>query len=340
MPPKHKPLNKLKSKIEDKYKYLEVQKEDINPFRKQDLALIRKHEKVKDLETGIDYLKDEAGYYHNVMLYRHRHKMSRAGVRLVDWGQTGNKPIIFDMPSLDFAEKMFRDSTQMAKSMKKLLDSIGNIKITVGDLDFDTFMQSPARVFKIGGFYSIEGYPTFHMFYIPKPGGQYFAEKPQRDSKGFYFTGLGTERHYYYIFDTEEVEETHAVEEPQPGPSHARSKRRKQREPQTGLPVSAIGTEHQSLGRKGHGVSRLLAEARDPPVIEFSGKLEQIKGFRKRALKKYIHLISSSTSTYKWGVHPEHKCLFEFNSFSERSKFLKACTLKLPNYRLGSFDTK
>ncbi|QYW06022.1 E2 protein [Papillomaviridae sp. Haddock_c6033] len=282
-------------------------------------ACLHAYKHISTLTDGINYLKLKLDLIDQQYGYRHDHRMSRKMMRLTKEG------VSVQLPSANELSQTKQQLTFVLKAMEKLEHQFGNIKDwNSGDFDYASLTRSPTNVIKRKGNYNKKGYPVFDMFYVPIPRGQYREDKPQGDNKGFFFSALGSGKVYYYLFNPETDSEE---EEPQPGPSTSKAEKAK---PQSGPKIS--------LGRKGHGLARLLAEAKDPPILEFTGSLEEIKGFRKRASVKYKDLITSFTTTYHWRKK-DHKCMFEFKTTASREHFLKNCTLKLPKYRKGNFDT-
>lgn len=292
--------------------------------------------KIKDLHSAAEYLQDLIGLAHNTLLFKQRNDI-------------GSKPhtssegkTVYHLESTSKLENDIRDNQKLFEVVEALMKQMGNIRgFNCGDISFGSFMTTPAFVLKRGGSYNDRGYPVYDAFYFRGPRNIFLEEKPKGDAKGFYFHALGeSERHYYYLFAGEESDE----EQPQPGPSKEqpvkKTSKPKKAKPVPKLTAGAVGSSKVLLDRTGHGLSRLLAEARDPPLIEFKGPLEVVKGFRRRAEAKYGSLILSSSTTYRLTRDKAHRCLFEFRSVSDRDTFLSTCTLKLPNHRLGNFLTK
>lgn len=201
--------------------------------------------------------------------------------------------------------------------------------------------RSPYGVLKKGGHYNNNGYPVYDMFYVPIQGrlNHYLESKPQGDAKGFYFTSTGGDKLYYFEFDDSEEEA------PPRAPNKKRQVKKKHSTPKqtppraSPVPVRAVGKNRTLLGREGHGLSRLLLEAKDPPVVEFKGPLEKLKSFRKRIQHKYARFFATTSTSYVTSGGPlSHRFLVEFATIQQRKEFLETCTFALPMYRLGSFD--
>ncbi|AXH74261.1 MAG: E2 protein [Melanogrammus aeglefinus-associated papillomavirus 2] len=267
---------------------------------------------IKSLADGIEILKEKLDLNTDFTNFRKVQKLPNVGQDL------SSRKSAVHIPSVAAIHSENNQLEQVLKACVRVFQDFGN---SPGwkpvDFTWGVYNSSPARVLKKGTHYNTKGVVQYTTFYVPSMKGGFTEDKPVIDKKGHYFTGLGNTRHYYYLLADSEAE-------PQSGPSTSAKKKSTPR----------LGPK-TSLGRKGHGLSRLLAEAKDPPIIEWKGSLEVIKGFRKRASAKYSVKCSS---TYRW--NKDHRCMFEFPSYEARDKFLKECTLKLPDYRLGAFDTK
>lgn len=285
--------------------------------------------KVKDLKTAIIYLTDQVGFLHNQELYRKRNGVSHKSGLVTE----GTTSFLFESESQ--TQLKLKQGKDLLKRFQELFDAFGNISgFNIGDLSWGALLANPAYVLKKGGSYNDRGYPVYAEFFY-KAHGKWYRETPASDAKGFYFFGLGQEKVYFYNFPSDSDEE-----EPQPGPSTKQKKQKKHKVTKPKPKARPPQSSKHLLGRKGHGLSRLLAEAADPPIVEFRGPLEQIKGFRRRVLQKYTGLFSGTSSSYIWSHKKEHRFLIEFESVEQRSKFLEECTLKLPSHRLGNFDTQ
>ncbi|AXH75395.1 MAG: E2 protein [Melanogrammus aeglefinus-associated papillomavirus 1] len=311
----------------------------IKALHEHEVALHKQKKKIKDLKKCVDYLTDHEGFLHNCILYKSRNGVSHKTATL----HQGKHVMV--LPSDSQLKHELEQVSEVSKAFTRLYEQKGNIPgFNPQDTDYSSYVKSPSNVIKRGGQYDERGYPVYSMFYVPSHRNVYVEEKPQSDDRGFYFLALGQRKHYFFLFQPDSDEE-----EPQLEPSAKVAKPVKTKTTPKRAPSKTVAKRAPSvpapskskvlLGRTGHGLSRLLAEAKDPPIVEFEGTLEEIKGFRKRAEKKYHHLISRSSTTYTWKLGSK-RFMFQFSSYAKRSQFLDECTLRIPKYRLGAFDTK
>ncbi|CCJ27718.1 E2 protein [Human papillomavirus 159] len=113
-----------------------------------------------------------------------------------------------------------------------------------------------------------------------------------------------------------------------------------------GVSPSEVGTGVRSVGRGHHGrLERLLAEAKDPPVMLLRGDANVLKCYRYRARKKHRGLVKYYSTTWSWVG--EDSCdrvgrarmLLAFSTSKHRQQFIN--TMKLPpnvDWSLGSLD--
>ncbi|QKR71896.1 E2 [Wels catfish papillomavirus 1] len=290
----------------------------IPDLAKEEIRLLKQKIKIKTLVGGIEQLEHELGHIHNQQLYRQRNNTPSRGTTL--W--TDNNRTVFHIKSSVelLAEK---DRVTFALDRFKKLhsqrgDSTG---WTTDDFTKETILRQPSFVLKKGGSYNDLGYKMFTLFFVPDHG-KYQEAITSYDTGGLYFL-YNKQKIYYDQYDA------------------PKKTKKKKRAPSRVPQEPHVGLTKQLLPKTGHGVQRLLAEAADPPIIEFKGKLEVIKGFVKRALINHPEIVQTST-TYHWGLpskrEPLSSVLMQFKDVTGRDHFLQTTTLKLPDYRLGNLD--
>ena len=107
-----------------------------------------------------------------------------------------------------------------------------------------------------------------------------------------------------------------------------------------------MGTAVRSVGRSSGGrLTRLLAEAADPPVILLRGDANTLKCYRYRFRKRHAGGFRFVSTTWSWIGDASNdrigrsRMLLAFYSESQREKFIH--TMKLPTgveWSLGQFD--
>ncbi len=291
----------------------------------EQLWLDKNKRKVVNAITALDYFQRELGFVHNCQLYKERNA-------LPDKKFTVMSPVPFVFLSKARYTEQQTQLERILKSVQQLVDEKITGKFSYHDLSWEGFMHSPGYIVKQGGQYNERGYPTFVHFYIPQGEKPYLKVTPEGDAEGFFFHYNGHKTYYYRFPESEEDSST------APPKKKAKKKTTKVKHTEP-VPPSAVGSSHTSLPKTGHGLDRLLAEAKDPPVLEFRGSINVIKGFRRRALEKYGTLILGSTSTYHWGKAHHNEtvyCMFSFETVSKRKQFLQECSLQLPDHRVGN----
>lgn len=113
-----------------------------------------------------------------------------------------------------------------------------------------------------------------------------------------------------------------------------------------GIPPDKVGTAVRSVGRSSGGrLTRLLADAADPPVILLRGDANTLKCYRYRFRKKHAGGFRFVSTTWSWIGDASNdrigrsRMLVAFYSESQREKFIH--TMKLPTgveWSLGQFD--
>lgn len=113
-----------------------------------------------------------------------------------------------------------------------------------------------------------------------------------------------------------------------------------------GVAPEQVGKSVRSVGRNPGGrLTRLLEEARDPPVILLRGEANKLKCFRYRAKKRYGSLVKYYSTTWSWvGANTNDRIgrsrmLLAFNTYDERELFIQK--MKLPpgvDWSLGHLD--
>lgn len=113
-----------------------------------------------------------------------------------------------------------------------------------------------------------------------------------------------------------------------------------------GIAPADVGTSLRSVGRE-HStrLERLLADAKDPPVVLLRGDANSLKCYRYRAKQKHRGLVKYISTTWSWvgGENSDRigrsRLLIAFSTYKHREQFLQ--TMKLPpkvDWSLGSFD--
>ena len=123
-----------------------------------------------------------------------------------------------------------------------------------------------------------------------------------------------------------------------------RAKRRRTEESISGVSAGQVGRRHTTVSRTGlTRLSRLEAEARDPPFILVKGCGNNLKCWRYR-FKKSNTLFTNISTVFRWVENDfpgcNHRMIITFKHESQRSMFLK--TVQLPkgsSYALGSVDS-
>ncbi|UDM59206.1 E2 [Trematomus bernacchii papillomavirus] len=290
--------------------------------------------KVKTLAQGYAQLLREELYVTACLTYRESQRLPHHLFQGVVNGKAIQIPSVFALISI---KKGLQDFIPIVKS---LLDSgVGTGKFNYHDLQPSAYKQAPVDTIKQIGYYDKRGYPTYAAFYI-KERNIWTKIIPEGDEKGFYWKDK-TKKIYYYTFPQQEEEEETAPTPPlkgakkaKPPPKGAKKpklvKVLKQKRPAEG-PKSK-----QLLGREGHGLKRLLAEAHDPPGIEISGPYEIIKGQRRRLMQKNTFL--DITSLYNWKKGKKAFVIL-FQSVQAREEFLTTHkTTSDISIRLCSFE--
>lgn len=128
--------------------------------------------------------------------------------------------------------------------------------------------------------------------------------------------------------------------------SRSRSRSRAGDSSRGGISPSAVGTSVRSVGRTNSGrLERLLADAKDPPVILLRGNTNCLKCYRYRVKKKHGDLVKYISTTWSWvgGDTSDRvgrsRMLVAFTSYTQRERFIQV--MKLPpnvDWSLGSFD--
>lgn len=284
----------------------------------------------------VEWLNDRVGYLHNVQLY-----MQRMNIRRI--GPIHEGSYVFSFPSLTQLQNDIDQANILQREFTELFQQKGDISgFNSGDVSYGAYMKSPGHVIKRGGSYNDRGYPTYLEFFFKGPHNKFYSEVPGGDAKGFYFHGLGNSKIYYYKFQADSEEEDDqelpsaqpVPKTPPPKKTSSKAKRAKPKTKKTPIrapTVSQIGSSHKLLPKKGHGLSRLIAEAKDPPIVELTGTVEGLKSFRKR------HKTLTCSTTYK--LREKHRLIVEFKTFPQREKFLQEVSLRTLSYRLGSFAT-
>lgn len=113
-----------------------------------------------------------------------------------------------------------------------------------------------------------------------------------------------------------------------------------------GISPDKVGTAVRSVGRQSGGrLTRLLADAADPPVILLRGDANTLKCYRYRFRKKHAGGFRFVSTTWSWIGDASNdrigrsRMLLAFYSESQREKFIQ--TMKLPTgveWSLGQFD--
>ncbi|UDM59449.1 E2 [Wesgulfec papillomavirus] len=285
-------------------------------------AVDKAYTNANTLDKGLTYLGLKLEFLEAVKKYRKKHKLTSPQGGPIS---QGNLHVL--LPGV-------REVSQTQLNVWKVEDAMKGIRKQFGDskdwkprdFEYNSLVHTPTNVVKRGGRYDSHGDNVYFMFYVPTGKGTWIEDKPGVDEQGHYFTGHGSEKIYFYRYNPEE--------EPQAGPSAAPAPPPKKKQPKKASPKGS----KTLLPRTGHGLKRLLAEARDPYTVEFSDpSLERIKGFRKRCLKKWPRL--KATSTYSWHKG-DHRCMFQWKTGKGRDLFFADCKFKKPHtWRLGNFET-
>ncbi|QYW06036.1 E2 protein [Papillomaviridae sp. Seabass_c17043] len=303
----------------------------IQEIMKRELHLLKTKKQNNTLEKGLNWTQEMLEHVKEQLVYKHTHKVPRGVV------QTNG----FQFASTAQLEEENKQYTKMAKVLQEVFNQFGDSnKWHPHDFNYGSFVSNPGYVLKQHGAYNGRGYPTFDMFYV-KQGNQYEKCPVKGDSYGFYFELNGEKMYYYRYNDTDSEDEVVEVPLTKPPGKH-KSKKKHTEKPQSEHRTQSgpvPGSSKHLLGREGHGLSRLLAEAKDPPVLEFRGTTNVLKGFRRRVKEHYSHMIQGSTSTYHWGLsHHVAECymMISFDTPQMRSEFLKKCHLSIPEHRTGN----
>lgn len=100
------------------------------------------------------------------------------------------------------------------------------------------------------------------------------------------------------------------------------------------VPPEQVGRRHQTPERGAHTrLEKLIADARDPPVIVLRGPPNVVKCYRYRVNNTHGDLFDAISSTFTW-VNKRHRSsegriLIAFKSEGQRSVFVN--TVKIPN---------
>ena len=125
-----------------------------------------------------------------------------------------------------------------------------------------------------------------------------------------------------------------------------RPKRRRAEESHFGVSPEQVGRGHRTVPRTGlTRLSRLEAEAADPPVILVKGGANILKCWRNRC-KKSNSLVWHISTVFRWAdstaFHDfnQHRMLIAFKTKTQRELFLSSVHFpKGTSYSLGSFDS-
>ena len=128
--------------------------------------------------------------------------------------------------------------------------------------------------------------------------------------------------------------------------SHSRSRSRGGTASRVGVSPDEVGTRVRSVGAGHHGrLARLLAEAKDPPLMLLRGDANVLKCYRFRERKKKRGLVKYYSTTWSWVG--EDSCdrvgrarmILAFDTYEHRQQFIR--TMKLPptvDWSLGNVD--
>lgn len=93
--------------------------------------------------------------------------------------------------------------------------------------------------------------------------------------------------------------------------------------------ASEVGERHTTVEGRSHSrLLQLLREARDPPILGFSGNLNSLKCYRYRLNRDYRHLFDNVSTTWRWTTKGRGRCeggsiILKFKSVSQRDEFLR-----------------
>ena len=114
----------------------------------------------------------------------------------------------------------------------------------------------------------------------------------------------------------------------------------------TGISPADVGSGVRSVGPEHHGrLARLLAEAKDPPVVILRGDANVLKCYRFRARKKHQGLVKYYSTTWSWVGGDccdrvgRSRMLLAFDTYKQREQFIT--TMKLPpkvDWSFGHLD--
>ncbi|QYW06030.1 E2 protein [Papillomaviridae sp. Seabass_c1851] len=269
--------------------------------------------KVKTLQSGIEQLKREILYFEAAIKYREENKLPRHLFQAVH-----NRKAI-QIPSLTALESLL----QQAQSFLPKLESLKQSGVASGvfqykDLQPRAFEEQPKGTIKQGGHYSPNGYPTYLALYMELRDG-WNKLKPESDADGFYFMH-GNKKVYYFRFQGP------------PSPPPTQPKKKKAKKKHQASPDK--GAAHHVV-TKGHGLSLLLAQAKDPPGIEIRGPTEVLKGQRRRIKAKGG--FKDISGIFHWKSHSDACFIVLFDSSKQREEFLQRKTTSKITLRLCSF---
>ncbi|UNR78519.1 E2 [Tadarida brasiliensis papillomavirus 3] len=109
-------------------------------------------------------------------------------------------------------------------------------------------------------------------------------------------------------------------------PSSTTGRRRRVLQPPT---AAEVGEGHTVVEGRSHSrLLQLLREARDPPILGFSGNLNSLKCYRYRLNRDYRQYFDNVSTTWRWTTKGRGRCaggsiILKFNSVGQRDQFLR-----------------
>ncbi|AXH77351.1 MAG: E2 protein [Lutjanus campechanus-associated papillomavirus 1] len=282
--------------------------------------------KVKSLSSGLEQLFREALYVNHALMYRATNNTPTHLLQLVSNGKA------LQLQSQTVLEHLKKALEEFIPVVQDLLESkVASGIFSYHDLQPVAYNSAPIKTIKQGGHYTANGYPTYNFIYMKDT--EWIKIKPQSDAKGFFWLDK-TKKIYYFKHSV-------STDKPPKRPVKGGRAKTKKCKKTTPPPAAAEVVSHPLEGKtllpkKGHGLSRLLAEAKDPPGIEISGRYEVVKGHRRRLLQSQ-HKFKDISPLFKWKSGTVAFIIL-FDSETKREEFLESgSTTSHIKLRLCSF---
>ncbi|QYW06011.1 E2 protein [Papillomaviridae sp. Haddock_c145] len=265
---------------------------------------------VVNLSTALKWQESRVKFCRTALHYRDTVLHSNQSVNLSKGGRT------MWLPGRQSLINQIKYATKIVRVLRQVVEQFGSERISAGGLSDSNFNAHPEGV-KTKTRYSLCGVFMWDKCFQFRPereeyfGRNFIVIQMHSDKTGYWFVDNGRKNYIITHRSTDEEEEATVPTDP------------------TDTTTDPIpGSSKQLLPKKGHGLSRLLAEAIDPPGIQVSGSYESLKGFRRRLLARPRQTYKDVTSIFKWesdSSDPDgpSSCIVTFESEELRERFVQ-----------------